>query len=120
MIKVMVNMTTMKKTGSWLQRNGFNLIVSGLLSIIAFGGMEVYTFFKEHMKAQIRINEKQQELNMQMIQNSAKYDEQCRSTFEIINSVNETNMRQGVKIMENTERSIRNEVDIKHLKTIKP
>ena len=104
-------MVNMKKSGNWIRDNSFNLIITLLLGIIAYGGREGIQFIKTSIENQNQINVRQGEFNLMIIKKSVTHD----GAVEMMKSVNSTNETQGTTIMNNCNKITEHEVRIKHL-----
>ena len=111
----MMNMTkkTMtKKTGHWFRDNLWSIVVVFLLGLIAFGG-------KSFMNNQVKIQDRQYELNMEMIKAITTHEGQNKTMSEKITTINECNITQGFDILSNKEKNIEQDVNIEYLKKYK-
>lgn len=106
-------MTAVDRSKTWLQRNGFNIIITLLLGIITYGGREAVGVVKDFIKSQNEINKTQNMINLEVRDRT----NECFRAAELMKSVNETNQEQGVVLMQHGEELIEHEVRIEHLES---
>jgi len=109
-------MVNMAQSGNWVHKWGLNLVVITLLGIITFGGREAIVLAKDMIKEQKEINIKQQDFNIEILKQTIRNEDNVDDAFNLINSVDGTNEDQGKKIMDFSDRIVKVEKDIEHLK----
>lgn len=95
-------MLNTKKSGSWLSNNLVGLIIATLIGVVIWGG-------KNYMENQQKINQHQQEMNLEFKGSSAEVCVKVDNNSSDIEDIKENDDRQDIVL-------IRHESDIKDLK----